>query len=774
MPQETLTFPPLYCLVGAYRLFHDPTLWRPMWAKCSKAAKQASIVGFTWALLTWPFQKLFVYYFMSASASVTGLSGIYWKVVQTADVTDDKLPFRIPVPSLQNKAVKVGGGIARAQADICLFLFFAGGAAFATFMFVIGQVHAIMEFWLRRKLKECRSTAYVQTVKSRGKAADWWTEYVEEFSNPPTQKAIKDAKKQGWYLKLASPLVRFLILKVFLLPVDFVPFFGMALGAALRSLTYGRTLHTTFFEAKRMSPFQIELWITERQHAYRSFGFVAALMERIPLIGMVFSISNRIGAAMWAHDLEKRQQRIRAATATTGQPFSGSSSAIAPATGGGGGVGLEEFKSKPTLKKIYKTVQQESHQQDKEKDKTEGQDGGSFNGEGQAILRSTGRETVFTNLSFTFPLKLIAPRTSARNATFEVLNLGRSSDSASSLTTTMPPKPVSPLYIVGYGGGLVSGDSVDLDVDVGSHCTMLILTQGSTKVFKTRNSHPTQGVSTASFTDSIGGGEGGGMQVGEGLTRQNYRFLVRKNATLVLLPDPVTCFANASYDQVQRFDLRSGDSCSLVVLDWITSGRALVGSSMGRGEGGDRLDHLDKFGTFSASKLGLGGGGGKDYSPIKRGSEWWIFDRYKSRNEVRIHKKVVARDVVLLSQHRATQGDEWSEIARRNHPFGCYATLLLAGPDSQPIVSNLMQEFQDIQQRPTTRVSRDHVLWSLSSLEDDSASSIGKDPMAAAVVVVVVRLAANDSQSVRQWLHKRLYSLQSVIGTDLYRQALAS
>ena len=93
--------------------------------------------------------------------------------------------------------------------------------------------------------------------------------------------------------------------------MDFVPLFGITLGAALRSLSYGRLLHKSFFEAKRMSPFQIELWITERQTAYRSFGFVAALMERIPLAGLIFSISNRIGAAMWAHDLEKRQQAIR-------------------------------------------------------------------------------------------------------------------------------------------------------------------------------------------------------------------------------------------------------------------------------------------------------------------------------------------------------------------------------------------------------------------------------------------------------------------------------
>nr|CDI54828.1 protein of uncharacterized family [Melanopsichium pennsylvanicum 4] len=210
-----------------------------------------------------------------------------------------------------------------------------------------------MEFWLRRKLRECRNTAYVQTVRSRGKAPDWWTEYVEEFKNPPTEKAIKDAKKQGWYLKLASPIVRFLILKVFLLPMDFVPFFGMALGAALRSLTYGRLVHQSFFEAKRMSPFQIELWITERQNAYRSFGFVAALMERVPLIGMVFSISNRIGAAMWAHDLEKRQQAMRAsiANAAIGWSTSTSSSTCSNVPQ------LEEYKKKPTLKKLYKNAQ---------------------------------------------------------------------------------------------------------------------------------------------------------------------------------------------------------------------------------------------------------------------------------------------------------------------------------------------------------------------------------------------------------------------------------
>ena len=42
-------------------------------------------------------------------------------------------------------------------------------------------------------------------------------------------------------------------------------------------------------------------------NTYLAFGFVAALLESLPVLGLAFSISNRIGAAMWAHDLEKRQ-----------------------------------------------------------------------------------------------------------------------------------------------------------------------------------------------------------------------------------------------------------------------------------------------------------------------------------------------------------------------------------------------------------------------------------------------------------------------------------
>ncbi len=43
---------------------------------------------------------------------------------------------------------------------------------------------------------------------------------------------------------------------------------------------------------------------------FAAFGFAASFLESFPIVGPYFSISNRIGAAMWAFDLEKRQHRF--------------------------------------------------------------------------------------------------------------------------------------------------------------------------------------------------------------------------------------------------------------------------------------------------------------------------------------------------------------------------------------------------------------------------------------------------------------------------------
>jgi urease accessory protein UreH len=73
-------------------------------------------------------------------------------------------------------------------------------------------------------------------------------------------------------------------------------------------------------------------------------------------------------------------------------------------------------------------------------------------GKGRAVLHAYGMEAIFSELSYQYPLKLLSPDTHA-------------------------DIPLAIAYILSYGGGLVSGDRIELDVDVGLHSMLMLLTQ---------------------------------------------------------------------------------------------------------------------------------------------------------------------------------------------------------------------------------------------------------------------------------------------------------
>jgi urease accessory protein len=102
------------------------------------------------------------------------------------------------------------------------------------------------------------------------------------------------------------------------------------------------------------------------------------------------------------------------------------------------------------------------------------------------------------------------------------------------------------LYTATYGGGLVDGDALDLTISVGDAAALLLSTQASTKVYR-----------------SPAG------------TRVELEADVGEEALLVLAPDPVVCFAGASYTQVQRLNLTP--TGGVVIVDWLTSGRRARG-----------------------------------------------------------------------------------------------------------------------------------------------------------------------------------------------------
>ena len=196
-------------------------------------------------------------------------------------------------------------------------------------------------------------------------------------------------------------------------------------------------------------------------------------------------------------------------------------------------------------------------------------------GTGRVDLRRVGRKTTITRLRACSPLKLLAPRRERQSAW---------------------------VIASSFGGGLVSGDHIDLSVNLGPGATAYMGTQASTKVYRNDRGH-------------------GASQV--------MRATIDHEGLLVLAPDPVTCYRDAAYDQIQRFDLEG--SASLVLLDWLTAGRIACG-------------------------------------------ERWTMRRYRCQNDVYIDGHHVYADATLLTK---TFGP--IDAMFRVGPYNCLATMVVVG-----------------------------------------------------------------------------------------------
>ena len=119
------------------------------------------------------------------------------------------------------------------------------------------------------------------------------------------------------------------------------------------------------------------------------------------------------------------------------------------------------------------------------------------------------------------------------------------------------------VYAVGLGGGLVDGDRLVVEADVGPGASVFLSTQASTKVYRSP-----RGTSTEMHA-----------RVGAG-------------ALLVVAPDPVVCFAKCRYQQSQQFDLDAG--ANLVLVDWVTAGRHASGERWAFDEYRSRLRVREK------------------------------------------------------------------------------------------------------------------------------------------------------------------------------------
>ncbi|BGP12830.1 hypothetical protein JCM10213_008091 [Rhodosporidiobolus nylandii] len=330
-------------------------------------------------------------------------------------------------------------------------------------------------------------------------------------------------------------------------------------------------------------------------------------------------------------------------------------------------------------------------------------------GDGVLVCALDGqREAVLEDVQFSYPLKLIVPKRRFR------------------------PR-LQCVYALSYGGGLVAGDRVRLKVEVREGSTLVMLTQGSTKVFKQR---PGRYLSDPSFLTPTSS------------TEQLYRLSVAPSSFLILLPAPVTCFSRARYTQKQVVHL-ADETSSVVLLDWYTSGR------MG-------MEHETR---------------GKN--------EEWEFERYRSENEVWIGGRRIARDVLLLEDEQVAadsspsdppspaadaptpSSDSPTPAARqttyraRVSPYSCYATLFLFGPHTSALVSALSSAFARITQYKQALPYS--LVWSFSPLPGHPGGG------------GVARCAGASTEEVREWVQHVLGEggIEEMISRDLWRTAFS-
>lgn len=135
---------------------------------------------------------------------------------------------------------------------------------------------------------------------------------------------------------------------------------------------------------------------------------------------------------------------------------------------------------------------------------------------------------VLKTLSYQYPLKLVAPAP----------------------LTSVNGELIYTVFLLSYGGGLVAGDTINLGIALDPSTKLILLTQGSTKIFKTPS--PSK------------------------VSRQTMRVDLASGSALCYLPDPVQPFEASAFEQRQIYNLQ-GEEASLCVCDWVNEGRTARG-----------------------------------------------------------------------------------------------------------------------------------------------------------------------------------------------------
>ena len=142
------------------------------------------------------------------------------------------------------------------------------------------------------------------------------------------------------------------------------------------------------------------------------------------------------------------------------------------------------------------------------------------------------------------------------------------------------------------GGGLLGGDVVEVDVDVGAGATLWFGSQSSNKIYRKKRRR--------------------------GPTRVDARYGVAGGGLLVVAPDPTVPYARSRYRGTTRLAL--DEDARAVVVEWLGSGRAAAGERWAFDEFAAEVAVFRGEECLCVDAVSLGGGddGGADVGGVPR------------------------------------------------------------------------------------------------------------------------------------------------------------
>ncbi|KAE9975309.1 hypothetical protein BLS_002679 [Venturia inaequalis] len=315
--------------------------------------------------------------------------------------------------------------------------------------------------------------------------------------------------------------------------------------------------------------------------------------------------------------------------------------------------------------------------------------------------------------SYQYPLKLIAPTPLGH-----VLPSTSPSEGLETLIHT--------IYLLTYGGGLVAGDAINLTIQLAPTTRLILLTQGSTKIFKSPSLSVVSGQSLIVDLDP--------------------------GSALCYLPDPVQPFESSCFVQEQIYNIAQpgsdGPTASLCVLDWVSQGRAARGENW----------RIWKYG--SKNEVYLTSATTKD-KPAKS-------------------KRLLLRDNVILEDSVSSTPPGFES---RLDQLGVFGTLILYGPSLSSLATYFMDEFKAL---PRIGAKK----WHTQDSESDSDGDILQTSEAEAARkatqarrarrqkqeikddllwtasnirgFVLVKFGAREVEGVKRWLHAKFKDEGSV------------